>query len=182
MAVWEVRAVFQYGDRFWENVWEVDVGSLTDVPSALLLAFETFHLSTLLDLYTLVRIVRRPAGTTDEFIETLVGTVGANEVGSNHVLPLWNTVRLLLQGGAGRPGSKFLRGFLTDAMIADELFHIDPAIVSAVETHAIDLFNAASDADCSIVFGAGFQVAVSPVVQASIQMRQPHRKRRRAAP
>jgi hypothetical protein len=160
-------------------VWHVDIGALEDVPGGLLLALQTFHLDTLLDLYTLVRLVRRPAGTSDAFIEVLIDTVGANAVGAAHVLPLWNTVRILLEGGVGRPGIKFLRGFLTDAMLADELGHIDPAIVTAIENHAIDLFNAASDAACSFVYGSDNRVAVSPTTQSSIQMRQPHRKRRR---
>ena len=169
-----------YGDRSWENVWHVDIGINTDVPPDLILAFETFHLDTLLDLFTLQRIVRRPFPSTDEFIEVLVGTVGANAVGAAHVLPLWNTVRMLLQGGSGRPGVKFIRGFLTDAMLSDEANHITPAILTALEGHLNDLLNAGTAAGCTFVFGADDRPVASGITQSAIQMRQQHRKRRRS--
>ena len=181
MAVWEVRAVMQYGDRFWENVWDIDIGTATDVPPALILAIEAFHLNTLLNLYSLARIVRRPKGTTDEFVEIVVAAAGLIDVGAAHALPLWNSVRLILGVAAGRVGFKFLRGLLTDAMIADEQNHITSGIISAVETRAITLFNAASDAACFFVVGADDKPSVSPTVQATIQMRQQHRKRKKPA-
>jgi len=179
MAVWEVRVVYQYGDRFWENVWDVDIGAATDVPPALLDAFQSFAIATVLDLFSVARIVRRPKGTADEFIEILVGVAGALAIGSNKVLPLWNTVRVLLNAGAGRPGIKFLRGILTQASVSDEQNHIDSGTISLLQTELDSLFNAASDEDCTFVIGADDKPAVSPVVQTTIQMRQQHRKRKK---
>jgi hypothetical protein len=110
MAVWEVRVVNQTGERFWENVWHVDVGADTDVDPALLSAFETFAVNMLLTIYSCARIVRRPAGTTDAFIEILVGAAGTRGLAGSFALPLFNTVRVLLAAGAGRPGLKYFRG------------------------------------------------------------------------
>lgn len=179
MAVWEVRVVYQNGDRFWENVWHVDIGAATDVPPGLLAQFESFAIATLLDIYSVARIVRRPAGTSDAFIEELIGAAGALVLGSNKVLPLWNTVRVLLNAGAGRPGIKFLRGILTQASITDEQNHIDSGTISLLQTELDALFNQASDDTCTFVIGADDKPAVSPVVQSLIQMRQPHRKRKK---
>jgi len=179
VAIWEIRAIDRYGDRFWENVWHLDVGALEDVPPEVILALEVFHLDILLDIYSLARIVRRPAGSTDAFIEVIIEGAGHQAVGSQHALPLWNTVKLLLSGGVGRPGSKFLRGFLTDAMLTDEQNHLTSGIITVVQTAANTLFNAVSDAECNFVFGADDRPAVSPTVQTAIQMRQPHRKRKK---
>ena len=179
MAIWEVRLVFRTGDRFWENVWHVDVGVLEDVPADLILAFETFGLQGLRDIYALSKIVRRPAGTTDEFIEVVLETAGAVASGSVNVLPLYNTIKLFLNGGVGRPGYKFLRGYLASDGVADDEGHMNPSIVTLFQGLADNLFNAASDAGCSIVFGADNKVAVSPTVQSLIQERQRHRKRKK---
>lgn len=179
MAVWEVRLVYRNGDRFWENVWHVDVGTATDVPSGLLDAFQSFGLNTLRDVYTLSKIVRRPAGTTDAFIEFIIEAAGLVTTTGSKTLPLWNTVRMLLQGGAGRPGVKFLRGYLVDLDLADDQNHIISSAVSNLQDLADALFNAASDASCTFVFGAANHAAVSPVIQSLIQMRQQHRKRKK---
>jgi len=180
MAVWENRVVYRYGDRFWENVWNIDVGSETDVPSAVTLALETFAIQTLLNIFTVERVVRRPQGSHDEFIEVLVGAAGALAIGSNKVLPLWNTVKVLLNAGAGRPGIKFLRGILTQASLVDEQNHIDGGTVALVQDRLTTLFNAFSDAAVTLVIGAGDKPAVSPLVSDTVQMRQQHRKRKKS--
>jgi hypothetical protein len=179
MAVWEVRPVFQYGDRFWENIWHVDAGADTDVAPALISAFVDFSLETLLDLYSLARVVRRPAGSHDEFIEVIVAGAGLVGAGDNLALPLFNVARILLSGGVGRPGEKLLRGLLLNSDVIDNQNHIKPALVSYVTGKVDDLFNAASTAGQSIVFGATDKVAVSPIVDSTIQMRQLHRKRKK---
>ncbi len=179
MAVWEVRLVYRNGDRGWENVWHVDVGSATDVPPALTLAFQDFGLNTLLSVYSLQRIARRPAGTTNEFIDVIVDAAGAIGIGSNIPMPLFNVIRLLLFGGVGRPGTKLLRGALVAADIVDDSNHISTTLRTTIENAAVALFNAASDASCQIVFGHANHVAVSPSTDSQVQMRQLHRKRKK---
>lgn len=180
MAVWEVRLVNQTGERFWENVWHVNIGADTDVDPALLSAFETFGINMLLENFSLARIVRRPKGTTDAFIEILVGAAGTRGLAGSFALPLFNTVRLLLAAGAGRPGLKYIRGLLKTADIIDEQNHIDPALITYVNTQIDVLFNAASDAGQSFVIGSADKFAVSAEPDTSVEMRQLHRKRKKS--
>lgn len=172
--------MFRYGDRFWDQVWHVDTGTATDVPAGLLVAFETFAHVLLADQYSLARIIRRPLGSHDEFIELLVDAAGGRVTGTNKLLPLFNVVRVLLQGGIGRPGLKYTRGFLIDADLADEQNHIVPSTVTAIQNAYNDLFNAASDAACSFIFGADNKVAITGVVDNLVAMRQQHRKRKKS--
>ena len=180
MAVWEVRLVYRYGDRGWENVWHVDTGAETDVNNLLLEQFQTFGLNTLLSLYSLQRIARRPAGTTNEFIDIIVDAAGLLPIGSNVAMPLFNVVRILLQGGLGRPGSKLMRGGLVTADVVDSLGHISATLRGIFEAEAIALFNQASDIGQSIVFGPDNHIALTPSVDSQVQERQLHRKRRHA--
>lgn len=181
MAVWEVRLVYRNGDRGWENVWHVDTGADTDVDPALTLAFETFGLNTLLSIYNLQRIARRPAGTTNEFIDVIVDAAGLLPIGSNVAMPLFNVIRLLLGGGVGRPGSKLLRGALVAADVIDSQNHISTTLRGIIEAEAVTLFNAASAAGQTLVFGADNRPAVSPTTDSQIQERQLHRKRKKTA-
>jgi hypothetical protein len=181
MPIFEVRLVYQTGDRFWENVWHVDTVADDDVDPGLLFAFETFGLDTLRDAFKLARIVRRPAGSTDAFIEIIVDAVGHLAVGSGKLLPLWNVVRVLLASGAGRPGIKYLRGVLMDTSIEDEQNTIVSALTGAIQGSVDDLYNAASTAGQFIAFGAADKQSVSAEVDNTIHMRQQHRKRRHTA-
>lgn len=181
MAVWEVRLVYRNGDRGWENVWHVDAGADTDVDPALLAQFQDFGLNTLLSIYSLQRIARRPAGTTNEFIDIIVDAAGLLPIGSNVAMPLFNVVRLLLEGGVGRPGSKLMRGGLVVADVVDNANHISSALRTIYENEAIALFNAASAAAQSLVYGADNRAAVSPTTDSQVQERQLHRKRKKTA-
>jgi hypothetical protein len=178
MAIWELKTVFQYGERFWENVWMLDIGAETDVPPAVVAAFEVFGIDTLLSLYELARIVRRPAGSADAFIVTPVGAAGGRSLGVQNPLPLFNTIRVLLGSGAGRPGIKFLRGLLLTADIIDNANHIEPLLIGDVQTALNTLLNALSDASVSLVEGAAESPVVTAEPQSRVQMRQQHRKRR----
>jgi hypothetical protein len=181
LSVWEVRLVYRNGDRGWENVWHVDAGADTDVDPALLLAFQDFGLGTLLSIYSLQRIARRPVGTSNEFIDIIIDGAGGLPIGSNVAMPLFNVIRLLLEGGVGRPGLKLLRGALVVADVVDSQNHISSTLRTVIENAAIALFNAASDAGQSIVIGDDARVAVSPSTDSQVQERQLHRKRRRTA-
>lgn len=179
MAVWEVKVVYQNGDRFWDNTWHVNIGSDTDVAGGLLDALVTFSRDQLLDLYSVARIVRRPKGSHDAFIELAVDLAGTIGSSGSKALPLFNVMKLVLGGEAGRFGAKLLRGGLLASHIIDDQDHIDPTRVSFLESDAITLFNAASTAAQSFVYGADDKVAVSPTALNSIFMRQLHRKRKK---
>lgn len=178
MADFEVRAVYQYGDRFWENVWQIDIGSATDFPGAIITALKDFSVANLLNIYTLVKIVRRPVGSHDAFVESVYDLPGSRDVGASEPLPLFNTVRLLLQPFEGRPGVKFLRGLLVNTDLIGTGGLIASAVVAGVEGRYIDLAAAVVAAGAQIVVAADKPVG-SAATQGVVQMRQLHRKRRK---
>jgi hypothetical protein len=179
MAVWEVRVVFGYGDRSWENVWHIDAGSADDVPAAVITALHDFHIGKLLSIYELLKIVRRPAGSHDEFIEAIYNEAGGIATGTADAMPLFNTLKFFLTGGAGRPGFKFLRGLLRTVDVLDSDSNIEPSLVADVEVDVLALIAAVAGADAEIVYGLG-KIATSASTQLKVQMRQLHRKRKRS--
>lgn len=180
MAVWEIRAEFTDGSRGWENVWHVDIGELADVPVAVLDAFIAFHRDNLLDIYILDRLVRRPAGSSDAFIEDLVGIAGTVVLGGAEPLPLFNVVKVLLGVAAGRPGLKFLRGLLKNNDIVSASGQIIAGRVDAVDSLLLALEDALVAAGCNLVVGAG-KFASGGQAVSRVAMRQQHRKRRKSA-
>lgn len=180
MAIWEVRAVFKYGDRFWENVWHLDIGELEDFPVGAIVAVSNFSLDTLLNVYELVKIVRRPAGTSDAFVESIANTPGNRSAGADVALPLFDTVRLVLEGGVGRPGQKFLRGLLLLNDIAASGGVLKPAVIALVEAAATTLISDLLADDVQIVVGSTNKVVLSASAESDVQERQLHRKRRRS--
>lgn len=178
MADFEVRAVFTYGDRHWENVWQIDTGSLDDVPSAVIEGLREFHVSTLLADYTLNKIVRRVVGSHDAFVESIYDVPGGRALGSSGPLPLFNTVRLLLQPAAGRPGVKFLRGLLLLTDIAAAGGVLGPTVLELVQTAINTLYGVVVAAECEIVCAAD-KLTTSGTPEPVAQERQLHRKRKK---
>jgi len=180
MALWEFRVVYQNGDRFWENVWHFDVGA-DDPPSLdLVSALEDFGLNTLLSIYSLAPIAYRPAGTTNAFIDHIVDAAGLLPIGSNVAMPLFNVIRVLLEGTSGRPGIKMLRGALVVADVIDNQNHISTSLHNVIETAAVTLFNAVNDLGYHVVINAGGRQAFTPTTENVVAMRQLHRKRKKA--
>jgi len=179
MAVWEVRVVLAFGDREWENVYHIDAGTSTDVDASIVEAFQDFYLDRTLSTYILKRIVRRVLGSTDAFIEITIDVPGSLSPGVNIPAPLFNTVRMLLDSGAGRPGSKFLRGMLLQNNLIDSSGTIDPDIISQINVSFDNVLNAAAEAGQDLVFGADDKHVVSSSFQGSVQERQRHRKRKK---
>ena len=81
---------------------------------------------------------------------------------------------------AGRPGQKFLRGYLTDADLSGDDVHIESASVSQVEDAVFALLNTASSEGYTFVESGDDKPVSGAAVQALVQMRQLHRKRRRS--
>jgi hypothetical protein len=92
---------------------------------------------------------------------------------------LYNTVKILLNGGVGRPGAKLLRGLLATTDYDGPQGDLQNGLVSMVQTELTNLLNAAVAPAEFFVFGKGQQAVVTGVVQAIAQMRQEHRKRRK---
>jgi hypothetical protein len=95
-------------------------------------------------------------------------------------MPLFNTVRVLLTGGVGRPGLKFLRGLLDTGDIADNSTDILATVVAAVEAATLTLLGEIVTAGCEVLEGAAGRPVTSASTQLTVQMRQEHRKRKRS--
>jgi hypothetical protein len=119
-------------------------------------------------------------GTSDEFTEAVFNTAGLVDVGTGDAMPLWNTVKVLLVGGIGRPGIKYLRGMIFGDSLSGDAGLLDSALVLAIQEEWDTMQNAVETAGCHLVYGAANKLAVSGVVQNLVQMRQQHRKRRRS--
>lgn len=181
MAVWEVRVVMSAGDRGWENVWHVDVGSDTDVDPTVINSLRTLYETILLPAFTLVKIVRRPAGSHDAFIEAIYELAGGRSGATGFALPLFDVIRVILGGAVGRPGVKYLRGCLTTGDITDAGDDIGTSFLGGVETLIDNVIAAAVAAGQQLVFGED-RVALTATPQPKVAMRQLHRKRRRTGP
>lgn len=179
MAIWEVRAVLSTGIREWSNVYHIDIGSDTDVDPAVISAMSTFYQAVTLSIFTLDRIIRRPAGVSDAFIIANYALAGGRGMGGSLALPLFNTVKMLLDSGAGRPGFKFLRGMLLLADLDDSQSTIDPAVISDINIAFDVLLNAAVTAGQTFVEGASLAPIVSSSFENKVAMRQLHRKRKK---
>jgi hypothetical protein len=181
MAVLEVRVVFTDGSRNWENVYDIDVGDGTTLPGPVVTAFKDWAIAHLLNIYDLVKIAERPAGSHDEFIEHLFGLVGLRSPGGGLALPLFNTVKLALAGALGRNGVKYLRGMLLAGDIVNNTGLINTAVTGSIQD-AFDTFLAAlATNSCTLKYAGGTKSVTSGVVSTEDQMRQEHRKRRRSA-
>jgi len=182
MAFWEVRAVLQSGDRFWENVYHIQTDGDSDVSTDALNAIIEFYVTRTLSVYTIVKLVRRLLGTADSFIETSVDEAGTFDAGSSDLLPLWNTIRVVLNSASGRNGLKFLRGMALASQLTATEGQWDPSLITAVQTAWTTMENAIeATTGQHLVFGAANKIAFSGDVQSTVQMRQRHRKRRRSA-
>lgn len=168
-----------FGERQWQNRWDVEADDITTV-LGMFDAFHDFHLGVLLNIFTLVKILARPAGTPDAFYETVYGEPGGRALGGAELLPLFNTVRVLLNTAAGgRPGQKFLRGILKEGDI-DSSANIVPATGAFVNTAVLGLIAAVEALTGHIVLTNDKEV-VNSSVQTPVQMRQLHRKRKKTA-
>lgn len=178
MPLFEVEVTMNYGDRHWQNRWECTADDIATV-AASLVDFAGFHQEILLDAFIVASVLVRPPATRNEFIQLVVDSPGLNAAAGKIILPLYNTVRtLLVTAVAGRPGQKFFRGLLT----ADDLdpnFLIDATTAGSVQTHLNTLIANLTSVGVTLVEAEG-KVITHSTVQALMQERQLHRKRRKA--
>lgn len=176
---WEFRIVCDQNDRSWENVYHVMTPTGNDISPDAVAALANFYTSRMYNVYRVVRTVRRLLGTPDSFIEVIVDTVGALDPSGADLLPLWNTAKVLLFGGPGRPGIKYLRGMLIAPDLTSSQDILDPTKVSQIQG-SWDTFQNAVEATSGqhLVYGLANKIAVSGEVVNLVQMRQRHRKRR----
>lgn len=120
-------------------------------------------------------LINDPAST--EFITKPVNLAGTSTA-SGDLLPLFNSCKVILPtAGFGRPDLKYFKGFVTESIqtSGNLLAGTLTAVETLVETLIADMDTAGSPL-CS-QFG---EVYSTVSVQQAVQMRQMHRKRRKA--
>jgi hypothetical protein len=179
MPLFRIQVFYQQGTGIkWTNVYHVDAVDLFTAAAAasgtLAPALAPFlHVSA-----QIVKTLTSDPTTPGSFIEDALGIVGSNgDVGQ--LLPLFNSIRVLfpiLSGG--RPDYKFVKGLLTEGMQNNGL--IDASVLTALETGFTSLISAMSTAGANLVSDT-LEGWATVTAQEAVQMRQLHRRRRRAA-
>lgn len=177
MAQFEVEITFDYGDRHWQNRWDVDAADIATVLDGADF-FKNRHKAMLLGLYTLARMVVRPPASRGEFFEVVWNIPGDRGFSGLDPLPLFNTVFTALETAAGGlPGKKFFRGLLLASDLEPSGL-LNPSIQTLVNTQVGGLIADLAGIGVTIAL-SNDKVVTFPSTQASVQMRQLHRKRKK---
>lgn len=179
MATFRVQFFYERGsNEKWSNVWHVDATSL----SVARLAAGNVMLAPLLSLLDstckitklLVSDLASPA-----FVEVAVNSNGTSSSGGT-LLPLFNSVKAFFQTAAsGRPDYKFLKGLLTEDQHAGGF--LATGVGTSIDTILTNMLTAMTTNGTNLVSENG-DLWSSPSVQDFVQMRQMHRRRKKATP
>lgn len=177
MPVFRVQVNYRIGlESKWSNVWHV---SASDIVAALV-GFNSAGVPNLLpllhnDAEIASFLVSDLAGA--QFITQPVNAAGTS-ADSGDRLALFNSVKVnLIDGSLGRPDYKFLKGFLTEGSQTDG--ELTSGTRTAVQTGIASLITDMDTAGTPLVSADNDQYS-SNVVQAAVQMRQMHRRRKKA--
>ena len=167
-------------DREWSNTYLVSASSMAvavDAATAIATAEAPLYLDN-------VTITRSRASDivpgTDVFTTTTHGFVGSRGTGADgDWLPLFNTFRADLNvNGGGRPSRKYYR--LPFLEVEQQAGFIVPVTLSTLTGIVNDIIAAANDSGATLV-DPDSQLITTAVGISRVQMRQLHRKRRKAA-
>jgi hypothetical protein len=176
MPVFRVQVNYKLGvTGKWSNVWHVSGADLTGAADA----FETEGAPDLLPLLdnsaTMVSLlVSDEAGPT--FLTRNLNAAGTN-TGSGDLLPLFNSCKAFFDDGSfGRPDYKYFKGFVTESIQTAGVLTSGAQgyVVSQLGTLIADMITAGYP----LVSSDNDQYATASV-QADVQMRQMHRKRKK---
>lgn len=174
MPLFKLDIQKSYANETWTNRYLLNYGTLEAANTAapqVLAAEQLFHPSFV--LFTSYR-VSDIVPNTDQFITTVVNQPGEVVEGSS-VLPLFNTVRVDLSVGAGRPSRKYYRGILTEANTENGA--LSAALITLVSNAWFDIISGVDVVDPQLT------PIVQGIVFPNIQMRQLRRgSRRRTEP
>lgn len=166
-------------DHKWSNDYYVTAGSITDavdIANGPILTFEKIiHLPSIFLDEMLVSTIPTSDG---EFVSVGINTLGENGLGMGDELPMWNVVLVKLQAATGRPALKYIRAPITEDNTADGL--LDAGFVSAYNGYVSALFADMGDLAEGLLCKSTGVPLVSGATSNIVQMRQVHRKRRRA--
>lgn len=176
MPVFRIQVFYQLGTiGKWSNVWHAlsaDIPTLlTDVSAVMVPDLQpALHPDATL-LRTLI------SDLDGDLFVTTEQNVGGSSSESGSLLPLFNSVKVLLNSGElGRPDLKYIKGFVTEDMQTDGV--LEPTQQSAIDVRFTTLLSDMAAAGSPLVTLGGSEY-VSASVQAAVQMRQMHRKRKK---
>jgi len=179
MAIFRVQVNYQLGTvGKWSNVWHVDAADLSTAADG----FEGGGVPNLLPLLhngaTLVSLLVSDPDT-NAFISRPINAAGTSSA-SDDILPLYNTVKVLFPSPTfGRPDYKFLKGFVTESV--QTAGNINSGTIGAITGFMDSLIADMITASAPLVSLNG-EAYADVSIQSAVQMRQMHRRRRRATP
>lgn len=177
MATFRVQVFFTHGTLGkWTNVFHVDAADLADAADAAELVLAP-DLSLMLATVSLITKVLVSDPATSSYIERVVNIAGTFADAAS-LLPLWNSVKVLVStAGFGRPDYKFLKGFVGENTQTDGT--LESAFRTQVTTDFNSLIEDMTTQGTPLVSYEG-DLWGTAVVQPTVQMRQMHRRRKRA--
>lgn len=162
------------GDRFWTNVFHVNA---TDLDAAAGFANTVLVDALAANLSATFSIVKTVVDhlADDTFATTPLSIPGASSSGGEQ--PLFNTVKVNISvAGHGRNDGKFIRGYLNETVVEDAQILATPRGVYEDAFNGLIADATASGVDLVDADGNLWLVAT---VQAAVQMRQLHRRRKK---
>lgn len=176
MAVFRAQYFFEVtGLGKWTNVYHISADSLIDardggqavlVPSLLAILHPDGVLHKLL--------VSDPL--SDDFSEVAIESAGTSS-DSGSLLALFNCIKVLFQpADLGRPDIKFIKGYLTESLQVDGM--VEPTAAAGVDSTLTTALADMLDNGTPLCSQNG-ALWGNVSVQAAVQMRQLHRRRRR---
>lgn len=179
MALFRVQVFYERGiGEKWTNVWHCDAADIIAANNAFVTEMEPQLLAMLDSSCNLVKyLVSDPA--SDAFVIDPRNEAGTS-TGSGDLLPLYNTAKVYFDpAGFGRPDYKFFKGFVTESLqtsgvlLSTAQTYIDTACTAMITDMAANSTPLVSDE------GDEYSNAS---VQPAVQMRQMHRRRKKATP
>lgn len=173
MARFQVDVEKRLGSEFWTNVWQVQAGTLAEatvVAAAIVQAEREGHSSSVTFTRYRTSSVAQGDGV---YAITPIGQVGL--IGTDLLLPLFNTLRMDFTAPTGRPSRKFFRGCLGEGNINGEAVNTVPFLTMSLSI--ADLFAETSEQDGIVDPQGEFFTGI--VIHPFVQMRQLRRSRRK---
>ena len=178
MAVFKVEVFKSYQQETWGNVYHLAAADLVAANNSLSIivdAEKAFHMNVV--SFVSGRVADLTPGT-DAFYTTPLSGTGAAGPGAASV-PLWDTVRVDFPvAGGGRPSRKFYRGVLEESLV--EYLTVNATKLAAIVLELNEMIVALA-AEGTPYVDVDAQLIETAVGWPKVQMRQLHRKRRRAA-
>ncbi len=176
MALFRHQVFFQVGtDRPWTNVWHVDAADLATAAAVAATVLAPGLASYIESAVLLTKIITSTPGSPGAFIDQAFAITGGAG-GSGDLMPLFCTVRPIFGVGSGRNDSKFFRGLLTEGL--QNAGVIDPTYVTGLASSLTALLGDMTT-NLTPFCDKDLNPYTSVAVQATVQDRQRHRKRRR---